>query len=111
MDRREVDLLARAIEPLHAPEPELEVMPARLEQIVQLVVVEVHAAGRDLVQQRLPQVRARLVDQRDQRLLALAELVAQARGELEPAGASADDDDPVQPGRSGISHWSVLIVN
>ena len=108
MDRRKLDLPVRAVEPLHPSQPELKVVPARLKQIVQLVVVEVHAAGRDLVQQRLPQVRARLVDQRDQCLLAFAELVAQARGELEAAGASADDDDSVQPGRSGISHGSIV---
>ncbi len=100
MDRREPDLLARPIEPLHAPEPELEMMPARLEQIVQFVVVEVHAAGRDLVQQRLPQVRAALIDKRDQRLSVLAQRVPQPGGEFEPARAAADDDDAVQPGFS-----------
>ena len=88
--------LLRPIQAVHAPETELEVMPARLIQIVQLVVVQVHAAGRDLMQQRLPQMRARLVHQRDQRLAPLAQLVAQAGGELEAAGAAADDDDAVK---------------
>ena len=51
---RKMDLLGGAIEPFHPAEAELEMMPARLVQIVELVVVQVHAAGGHLVQQRLP---------------------------------------------------------
>ena len=80
-------------------------MPARLKQVIQLVVVQVHAAGGHLVQQRLPQVRAGLVHQRDQRLLAAAQRVSQARGELQTARAAAHDDHPVQTGIAcDISH-------
>ena len=50
--------------PARAPEREGEVVPARLREVVELVVVHVHAAGCDLVQQRLPQVRAAAVDER-----------------------------------------------
>ncbi len=56
----------------------------------------VHAAGRDLVQQRLPDVRARTVDQGDLGLALFAELVAELRRKLESTGAAADDDDLVQ---------------
>src|SRR5207248_6781942 len=41
-------------------------------------------------------MRSRLFDQRDVRLIALAELVAQSRGKLETARAAADDDDSMQ---------------
>ena len=45
------------------------------------------------MQQRLPDVRARALDERDPRLLLAAELVAEARRQLQTAGAAADDDD------------------
>lgn len=93
--RRELDVLLLAIDAGKCAEPIVEMVPARLRQIFELVVVEVHAAGRDLVQQRLPEVGARAVDERDLGALLLAEGVAEARGELKAAGASADDDDAV----------------
>ena len=46
-----------------------------------------------------------LVDQRDVGRAALAQRVAEPRGQLEPAGAAADDDDAV-PGVTGRCSWS-----
>ena len=94
-----------------------EVMPVRLREVVGLVHPDVHAAGRDLVQVRLPEVRARLLDQRDVRLLPLAERVAESRREFEAAGAAADDDDPMEAGAvvlvekavTGIRHRRRLV--
>jgi hypothetical protein len=43
--------------------------------------------------ERLPQVRAAAVHERDLGPAALAELVAQPGGELEAAGAAADHQD------------------
>ena len=43
-------------------------------------------------------MRARAVDQRHLRLLALAQLVAEPGDQLEPTGPTANDDDVVQPG-------------
>ena len=91
--------MAGAVEADQLADAVAEMVPVGLGQIVQRVVVEVHAAGGDLVQQRLPQMGARLVDQRDLGLAALAQLVAEAGHQLEPAGAAADDDDPRQGGR------------
>ena len=68
-------------------------VPVGLGQIVERMVVEVHAAGGDLVQQRLPQMGARLLDQRDLGLAAPAQLVAQPSHQLEPAGAATHHDD------------------
>jgi hypothetical protein len=91
--RRQVHEPLRAIEPGHLPETIAEAMPVRLRQIVEFMAPRVHAAGRDLVQQRLPQVRARPLDQRDVSLAPSAELVAEPCHQLQPAGAAAHDDD------------------
>ncbi len=92
----DVHLAPRAIEPDHLAHAIAEVVPVRLREVVELVHREVHAARRDLVQQRLPQVRARLVDQCNVRLRALAQRVAEPGGELEPARAAADHDDAMR---------------
>ena len=95
-EARHVHEALPAIQADHLADAIAEVVPVRLRQIVQLVRAQVHAAGGDLVQQRLPQMGAALVDEGDVRALALAELVAQARGQLQSASAAADDDDAVQ---------------
>ena len=82
-----------AVEAVHASQLEAEVMPARLREVIQIVLVEVHAAGGDLVQQRFPQMSARTVDERDLRAALASELVAQTRRELEATGAATDDYD------------------
>ena len=77
-------------------EPKDEAVPIGLRQVVDLVHAEIHAAGGDLVQQRLPQMRATAVDQRDVSLAASAELVAQPGDKLEPACPAADDDNAMR---------------
>ena len=62
---------------------------------------QVHAAGGDLVQQRLPQVRTGLVEQLDLRLAAPAELVTEHGGKFQPARPATDDEDLVQVGFHG----------
>ena len=90
---------ARAVEPDHLAVAEPEAVPVGLGEIVELVPRHVHAAGGNFVQQRLPQMGARLVDERDLGAVAAPELIAEASDELEPAGAAADHDDTVE--RSG----------
>ena len=85
-----------AVDAGHLAVAELEAVPVALRLVGDLVAADVHAAGGDLVQQRLPDVRARALHQRDLGLALLAELVAEPRRELEPAGAAAHDDDVVQ---------------
>ena len=94
-----------AVEAGHLADAIDEAVPVGLRQVVDLVHAQVHAAGGDLVQQRLPEVRALPVDQRDAGLAALAELVAQAGGKLEPAGAAADNDDAFR-GSAFTRYWS-----
>jgi hypothetical protein len=70
-------------------------VPVGERQVVDLVHAEIHAAGGDLVQQRLPQMRLLPVDQCDAGLATFAELVSQAGGKLQPACPAADNDDPL----------------
>jgi len=65
----------------------------RLRQIVGGVHMQVAAASGNLVQVRLPEVRARTLDQRHMRQALLGRLVAQSGGQLQPASTAADDDD------------------
>ncbi len=60
------------------------------------MIVDAECPRRELVQQRLPHVGARSVDERDVRAALPAEPVAQARDKLEPSGAAADDHDAVR---------------
>src|SRR5690349_17621798 len=92
------DVARGAIEPLERAEHEGEAVPARLREVVELVRVDVHAARGHFVQERLPEVRAAAIDERHVGAALLAERVAQARGELEPAGAAAHHDDPLRHG-------------
>jgi hypothetical protein len=60
------------------------------------MVIEVHAARGDFVQQRLPQVRACAIDKRHASAAPTAERIAEPRREFEAAGATADDDDAMR---------------
>ena len=71
-------------------------VPMRLGEIAQLIFARVDAACRHFVQQRLPDVRPSAIDQRDVRLPTPAQTVAETSGKLQPSGAAADHDDPVQ---------------
>jgi hypothetical protein len=68
-------------------------MPAGLRNVVELVVIHVHAARRKLVQQRLPQMRKRLIEQRYARTATTAQPVSEVRRQFQSAGAAADDHD------------------
>ena len=94
--RGEEHELLLAVDAGHLAVAELEPVPIALRLIGKLVAADVHAAGGDLVQERLPDVRARLLDERDLRLALASELVAEPGRELEAAGAAAHDDDVMQ---------------
>ena len=74
-------------------------VPARLVQVIDLLGVDVEAARGDGVQQRLPHVRPRAIHQHHLHAAATALPASQPRGELEAAGAAANDHDAVQVGR------------
>ena len=100
----DMDLARAAVEPGHAPDAEAEAMPVRLRQVGHLVIADVHAAGRDLVQLGLPDVRALAVDQGDFGRAAAAELAAQSGGQFEATGTTADDHDAVRPSIHALGH-------
>ena len=106
----EENLPGLAVEADQLADAVVEMVPVRLGEIVQGVVVQVHAAGGDLVEQRLPQMGAGAVDQGDVGLAPPAQLVAQLRDQLQAAGAAAHDHDPRQGGgrrRDGGRHDGV----
>ena len=96
--RSEMNLALAAVEPNQLADAIAEMMPMRLRQKIDLMHTQVHAAGRDLVQERLPQVSAVLVDQRHVRQLAPAQFVAEPGYEFEPTGAAANDDNAMEIG-------------
>ena len=96
--RPDRDALGRAIQPDEFALRELEAMPERLRCVFEFLRERVHAARRDLVQERLPDVSRVAVDQRDLSLRRLFRIgrtvpVPETRGQFEPAGPSADDDE------------------
>src|SRR5204862_7979535 len=90
---RHGDLVARSIETFQGSTAEIEVVPARLREVVELVRVYVHASCGDFVQERLPQMRFVHVHQGDCRPPLARVAIAGARRELQASGPSADDDD------------------
>ena len=88
----------------------VETMPVRLRQVIQLMLGSPEAAGRDRMQQRLPDMRAALIDQRDPRSLRL-QAVAQLGREFQPAGAAADDHDMVRRRIGHVGHHRIEDVD
>ena len=96
MGRAEPHHLRRPVETDHLAEVIAKMVPMRLGEIVELVLGRVHAAGRHRMQQRLPQMRAAALDQRDIGQSAFAQPVAKTGDKLETRRSAANDDDPVQ---------------
>ncbi|MNT24168.1 hypothetical protein D3C72_1596250 [compost metagenome] len=94
---RHRDGLAGAVDAGQLAQLELEVMPARLRRVFQLVRVGVHAAGCHFMQQRLPDVGGQAVHQHHLRLPLAAELVAQLRYQFQPPCSPTDDNDARRP--------------
>jgi hypothetical protein len=92
----EVHQTPGAVERDHLAEAEAEAMPVGLGEIVELVPGNVHAASGDFVEQRLPQMGARLFHQRNVGAAAPAQPIAQPGDQFEPTGPTPDDDDPME---------------
>src|SRR5450759_1553128 len=84
----DLDLPPCAIEPDHLADAVIEVVPMRLGKIIELVDILIHTAGRDLVQQRFPDVGSRSVDQGNSGLTESAEPIAEPRGQFGPTLAT-----------------------
>ena len=95
----EIYALVFAVQTIHAAHLEFEVVPLRLGDVVQLVLGGVERAGGDFVQQGFPDVGEVGVDQGDLGLAAFTQGAAETGGELQPAGAAADDHDAMCHGK------------
>src|SRR6476620_4318133 len=91
-----MDLALATIESDHLTDAVLKMVPMRLRQKIDLMHAKIHAAGRDFVQQRLPQMSTRLVDQGDIRPLPASQRVAEPRDKFQPASTAADNNDPME---------------
>lgn len=92
--RRHLHLALLPVDPDHLADPVAKAVPVGLREIVDLVGGDIHAAGRDLVQLRLPDMGAVALDQRNVELSLAAVFVAEPGRELQSARAAADDHDP-----------------
>jgi hypothetical protein len=82
-------------------------MPARLGNVLELVRIGIHTPRRHFMQQRLPQVSGRAVDQNNLSLALLAELITQTSYQLKTTSATAHHNDTMRPsGWRRFKHWS-----
>jgi hypothetical protein len=91
-DDPEPQLAPLPVEAHDLPLPKPEVVPVGHQEIVDVVDVGVDPARRHFVQQRLPQMRSTVVDERYRRLPAVPERVAEARRERQARGTAPDDN-------------------
>ena len=92
----EVDGLGGAVEADHFAVAIAEMVPMRLRDVIEFVLGAAQAPRGDGMQQRLPDVGAAAVDERDPRAVLAAEAVAELRRQLQSGGAAADNDDMVE---------------
>ena len=78
---RQLHGFGAAVHACQVSQAELEVVPACLRQVLDLLGMGVEAARCQLVQQRLPDVGAGTVHQRDLRLTFFTQFFAQLRGQ------------------------------
>lgn len=94
----QLDFLLRAIEPAHAPQLELEVVPFCLGNIIEFVFGRIQGTGRHFVQQRFPDVGQIRVDQHYTGDAAFTQSLTQTGSQLQTAGAAANDDNTMSHG-------------
>ena len=83
---------------------ETKVMPMRNGQVVEIVRIGIHPTRRHFVQQRLPDMRCELINQRYVHSLATAVTIAEFGGERQASRSSANDNDAMRRGRRGLRH-------
>ena len=93
---RQMNFAVFAVEPDHFAEAKPKIVPVGVREIVDLMLRGIHAAGGDFMKQRLPEMGAGTLDQRNPRLALGRQTVAKARYELQSPGPSAHDDNMVQ---------------
>ncbi len=102
---RQKDLFILAIQAMHAPEPEPEIVPARLREVIRFMVVQIHTAGSNPVQQRFPQMSTRTVDQSDIGKTFARQRISQTGDQFEPACAAADNNNAMRAGVAGVRFY------
>src|SRR6516165_1195634 len=83
------------VEPDQFADAILEMVPMGLSPEFHLLRRKIHASCGDLVQQRLPEVGPRLVNQCNIDDAALTQRVAKPCDQLQTSSAAADDNDPM----------------
>jgi hypothetical protein len=74
-NRADDKLAVDTIQVKHLPLLKFKMMPARLGNVLELVRIGIHTARCHFMQQRLPQVSGRAIDQNNLSLALLAELI------------------------------------
>jgi hypothetical protein len=114
MCRRKLDLLAGAIQSDQLSKAIAKMVPMRLGKVIKRMLIEIEAARRHGMQKRLPEMRARFVDERDPSSAAFHERIAQARSKFQSRSTTADDNDFVKCRvflrRLGRSHGRLVTV-
>ena len=100
-DGLERDLPARAVERAERALAKPKMVPVRDREVVEIVRVGIHPAGRHLVEQRLPHMRRIAVDERDLDVTPLAVAVAELGRERQATGAPTHDHDSMCGRRRG----------
>ena len=91
----DADLLRRPVQPGQLAVTIGEMVPMRLSHVVQLMLGPVQAARGHRMQQRLPNMGARALNQRHIGRARPAQRVTQPGDQLQPGCTAADDNDPV----------------
>jgi hypothetical protein len=91
-----MNFAAFAVEPNHFAKAKPEIVPVGMREIVDLMLGGIHAAGRDFMKQRLPEMGPGTLDKRNASLALGRQTVAKARYEFKSPGSSAHDDNMVQ---------------
>jgi hypothetical protein len=105
------ELTVDTIQVKHFPLLKFKMMPACLGNVLELVRMGVHTPCCYFMQQRLPQVGSRAINQNNLSLTLLAKLITKTSDQLKTTGAPTHHDDAMRPSRwrrfkcwSGMGH-------
>jgi hypothetical protein len=91
------ELAVDTIQIKHLPLLKFEMMPASLGDVLELMRMGIHTPCCDFMQQRLPQVGSRAINQNNLSLALLAKLIAQTSDQLKTTGTPTHHDDAMRP--------------
>ena len=94
--RRKMNFAIFPVNAYHFPEAKSEVVPVSVHKIVYLMLSYVHAARGNFMKQRLPQMRAGTLDQRNRCLASSSKAVAEAGRQFESPRSAPYNDNMVE---------------